>query len=42
MLRYIIPLIATTASLWTYALNFIFCLAFIATIPCLIRDILRR
>lgn len=42
MIRYIIPLIGSMAAMWPYVLNSIFALAFVASVPCFIRDIFRR
>lgn len=41
MIDYIIPLIATFAPMWEYCLNILLCLMFVATVPCIIRKIIR-
>lgn len=41
MIQYIIPLIASFSPMWEYVLYHVFCLAFIATVPCIIREVIR-
>lgn len=41
LLNQIIQLIASMRPMWSYVLNFVFALAFVATVPCLIRDLFR-
>lgn len=41
MLSYVIPLIACMSPLWGYILNYVFVLGFIASVPCIIREVFR-
>ena len=41
MINYIIPLIATMTPIWSYVLTIILALAFVATVPCIVRNIIR-
>jgi len=42
MINYIIPLISKVLPIFGYVLNYVFALAFLATVPVIIRDIVRR
>lgn len=41
MLFMIVPLIATMSPMWGFILNYIVCLCFVATVPCIIRKVVR-
>ena len=41
MISYVIPLIACMSPLWDYVLTLIIALAFVATVPCIVRGIIR-
>lgn len=41
MLSNLIGLVHCMAPMWSYVLNYIFALAFVATVPVLIRDLFR-
>lgn len=41
MIDYIIPLIACYAPMWEYVMFLVLALAFVATVPCIIRQIVR-
>lgn len=41
MLYLIVPLIATMEPMWSFILDYVICLGFIATVPCLIRKVVR-
>lgn len=41
MINYIIPLVATMAPMWSYVLTILIALAFVATVPCIVRKIIR-
>lgn len=40
MINNMIPLIAAMSPMWTYVLNYIIALAFVATVPCILRAII--
>lgn len=42
MLWDLLEMIGCMSPIWRYALNYVFVLAFFVTIPCIIRDLLRR
>lgn len=41
MINNIIPLVSSMAPMWNYVLTFVMALAFVATVPCIIRKIVR-
>lgn len=41
-LRLVLSLVASMRPFWGYALNYIFGLAFLASVPCVIRQLWRR
>lgn len=41
MMFQIVPLIGTMSPMWSYVLNYVLCLCFIATVPCIIRKVVR-
>lgn len=42
LLNYMLSLIASMAPMWAYVLNYVFALAFLATVPEMIRSLWRR
>lgn len=42
MLFDLLDVIGCMAPMWSYVLNYVFVLAFVVTIPCIIRDLIRR
>lgn len=41
MINYFIPLLATMSPMWDYALTSLMCLMFVATVPCILRYIIK-
>lgn len=41
MMNYIIPLLATMSPLWDYVLTTLMCMMFVATVPCILRYIIK-
>lgn len=41
MINYIIDLLGCMSPMWDYALTDLMALAFVATVPCLIREVVR-
>lgn len=41
MIGYVVSLIASVSPLWSYVLDYVFALAFVATVPCVIRGVFR-
>lgn len=41
MINYIIPLITAFVPMWNYVLHLVFALCFVATVPCILRAIVR-
>lgn len=41
MINYIIPLVACMSPMWSHVLTILIALAFVATVPCIIRQIVR-
>lgn len=39
MLTYFIPLVSSMSPLWDYCLNYVICVAFIATVPIILRKL---
>lgn len=41
MMNYIIGLVGSLSPMWSYVLTPIMCLAFVATVPCILREMCR-
>lgn len=41
MIEYIIPLIVSWLPMWNYVFNILVALAFVATVPCVLREVCR-
>lgn len=41
MLNYIIPLISKMSPMWGYVLDFVVALCFVATVPCILRRVVK-